>query len=263
MWVLKIQIKSNQAIQITSEQDIQFQAASVNLTAKEEISLEGKGSSFILDNETHFKSSKVSELGIPVPVMYQERMMPITKKYNSSKKKEEEKNFVLDLLGYYDAKKIVEDVKEGEVGLDTVIAGASFTPPGKAAKAIKTGGKVVAQGVKKVGDAIGNVGKKSTHEVTPKLSNTKSKNDSISFKKISPNEIEKKYNLKRGQFHREVKQDILKELTSKNSMYKDEMKKMGKNPDIYLSSNGQIQIVSTQHKGRLFKTNWNIKQFLP
>ena len=78
--------------------------------------------------------------------MYQERMMPITKKYNSSKKKEEEKNFVLDLLGYYDAKKIVEDVKEGEVGLDTVIAGASFTPPGKAAKAIKTGGK----GIKKV-----------------------------------------------------------------------------------------------------------------
>ncbi len=78
--------------------------------------------------------------------MYQERMMPITKKYNSSKKKEEEKNFVLDLLGYYDAKKIVEDVKEGEVGLDPFIAGASFTPSGKAAKAIKTGGK----GIKKV-----------------------------------------------------------------------------------------------------------------
>ena len=61
MWVLKIQIKSNQAIQITSEQDIQFQAASVHLTAKEEISLEGKNSSLILDNETHFKSSKVME----------------------------------------------------------------------------------------------------------------------------------------------------------------------------------------------------------
>ena len=104
-------------------------------------------------------------MGIPVPVMYQERMMPITKKYNSSKKKqkkkEEEKNFVLDLLGYYDAKKIVEDVKEGEVGLDPFIAGANFTPPEKAAKAIKTGGEVVAQGVKKVGDAIVNVGKKS------------------------------------------------------------------------------------------------------
>ena len=50
---IKIQIKSNQAIQ--------FQAASVNLTAKEEISLEGKDSSLILDNEPHFKSSKVME----------------------------------------------------------------------------------------------------------------------------------------------------------------------------------------------------------
>ena len=123
-----------------------FRPPSVHLTAKEEISLEGKNSSLILDNETHVKESKISEWGIPVPVMYQERMMPITKKYNSSKKKEEEKNFVLDLLGYYDAKKIVEDVKEGEVGLDPFIAGASFTPPGKAAKAIKTGGK----GIKKV-----------------------------------------------------------------------------------------------------------------
>ena len=94
LWVLKIQIKSNQAIQITSEQDIQFQAPSVHLTAKEEISLEGKNSSLILDNETHFKSSKVSELGIPVPVMYQERMMPITKKYNSSKKKQKKKRIL-------------------------------------------------------------------------------------------------------------------------------------------------------------------------
>ena len=84
-----IQIKSNQAIQITSEQDIQFQAPSVHLTAKEEISLEGKNSSLILDNETHFKSSKVSELGIPVPVMYQERMMP--KKQTKSQKESGEK----------------------------------------------------------------------------------------------------------------------------------------------------------------------------
>ena len=83
---IKIQIKSNQAIQ--------FQAASVHLTAKEEISLEGKDSSLILDNETHFKESKISEWGIPVSVMYQERMMPITKKYNSSKKKQKKKRIL-------------------------------------------------------------------------------------------------------------------------------------------------------------------------
>ena len=38
-----------------------FRPPSVHLTAKEEISLEGKDSSLILDNETHFKSSKVME----------------------------------------------------------------------------------------------------------------------------------------------------------------------------------------------------------
>ena len=38
-----------------------FRPPSVHLTAKEEISLEGKDSSLILDNEPHFKSSKVME----------------------------------------------------------------------------------------------------------------------------------------------------------------------------------------------------------
>ena len=78
MWVLKIQIKSNQAIQ--------FQAPSVHLTAKEEISFEGKNSSLILDKETHVKESKVSELGVLVlPVFYQERML--LKKHTRGKKK--------------------------------------------------------------------------------------------------------------------------------------------------------------------------------
>ena len=79
-----IQIKSNQAIQITSEQDIQFQAPSVNLTAKEEISLEGKNRSLILDKETHFKSSKISGLGVPVPSSYQQAVIPKTSSRVSS-----------------------------------------------------------------------------------------------------------------------------------------------------------------------------------
>jgi len=60
-----------------------------------------------------------------------------------------------------------------------------------------------------------------------------------------------------------VKPDILAELTSSNSPYKDLMKKMGNNPDIYLSSDGQIQIVSTQFKGKSFITDLNIADFLP
>ena len=63
-----------------------FRPPSVNLTAKEEISLEGKNSSLILDNETHVKESKVSELGVLVlPVFYQERML--LKKHTRGKKK--------------------------------------------------------------------------------------------------------------------------------------------------------------------------------
>ena len=63
-----------------------FRPPSVHLTAKEEISLEGKNRSLILDNETHVKESKVSELGVLVlPVFYQERML--LKKHTRGKKK--------------------------------------------------------------------------------------------------------------------------------------------------------------------------------
>ena len=63
-----------------------FRPPSVHLTAKEEISLEGKNRSLILDKETHVKESKVSELGVLVlPVFYQERML--LKKHTRGKKK--------------------------------------------------------------------------------------------------------------------------------------------------------------------------------
>lgn len=89
------------------------------------------------------------------------------------------------------------------------------------------------------------------------------KGDSNSYKRYEPKEIEKKYGLKKGEFHRKVKSDVLSDLTNKNSPYKDLMKKMGNNPDIYLSSNGKIEIVSTQFKGKSFITDLNIVNFLP
>ena len=61
-----------------------FRPPSVHLTAKEEISLEGKNSSLILDNETHFKSSKISGLGVPVPSSYQQAVIPKTSSRVSS-----------------------------------------------------------------------------------------------------------------------------------------------------------------------------------
>ncbi len=81
------------------------------------------------------------------------------------------------------------------------------------------------------------------------------------FKNYSAKEIEKKYDLKKGQFH-QVKQDIVKDLSHKNSPYKDSMKKVGNNPDVHLSSNGTIRVMSRDGKTS-FDTNWNIRDFLP
>ncbi|MBQ2802853.1 MAG: hypothetical protein IJF07_03035 [Lachnospiraceae bacterium] len=86
---------------------------------------------------------------------------------------------------------------------------------------------------------------------------------SKSYTKYDPKQIEKKYNLKKGQFHREIKPYILADLSSKNSPYKDLLRKMGNNPDIYLSADGQIQIVSTQFNGKSFITDLYIDDFLP
>ena len=62
-------------------------------------------------------------------------------------KPSEEENLFLDLLGYYDAKKVITDIGRGEVDLDTLKAGASLIPAGKVIK------------LPKVIKAIGNVGK--------------------------------------------------------------------------------------------------------
>jgi len=81
------------------------------------------------------------------------------------------------------------------------------------------------------------------------------------FKNYSAKEIERKFDLKKGEFH-QVKQDIVKDLTNKNSPYKDSMKKVGNNPDIHLSSDGTIRVMSRDGKTS-FDTNWNINDFLP
>ena len=89
------------------------------------------------------------------------------------------------------------------------------------------------------------------------------KNGSKAYAKYDAKQIEKIFDLKKGQFHREIKPDILADLASKDSPYKDLLSKIGKNPDIYLSADGQIQIVSTQYKGKSFITDLYIADFLP
>ena len=79
-----------------------------------------------------------------------------------------------------------------------------------------------------------------------------------SFKKYSAAEIERKYGLKKGQYHREIKKKILSDV--KNS-YRKQMKAVGENPDILLSPSGQIQIVSTNNTGKPFVTDLFIQWY--
>ena len=65
---------------------------------------------------------------------------------------EEEENFVLDLLGWYDLKKVAKDVINGDIGLDTIIAGASIIPYGKILKVPKAA--KIAKGEEKVTDDV-------------------------------------------------------------------------------------------------------------
>lgn len=76
-------------------------------------------------------------------------------------------------------------------------------------------------------------------------------------------DISKKIWIKKGQYHREIKPQIISDLSSGNSPYKKEMRKMGNNPDIYLSEDGRIQIVSTAYSGKSFETDWYITDYLP
>ncbi|WP_158002937.1 hypothetical protein, partial [Lysinibacillus sp. FJAT-14222] len=122
----------------------------------------------------------------------------------------------------------------------------TFYKPAKVADKAKDGAKIIesqAEHAKKEKEITGNKG-------TGK-----------DFKNYSAKEIERKFDLKKGEFH-QVKQDIVKDLTNKNSPYKDSMKKVGNNPDIHLSSDGTIRVMSKDGKTS-FDTNWNIKDFLP
>ncbi|MCQ1530217.1 pre-toxin TG domain-containing protein [Lutispora saccharofermentans] len=72
---------------------------------------------------------------------------------------------------------------------------------------------------------------------------------------------ERTYGLGKGRFH-EVKGDILKQLTSKDSPYKALMKKVGDNPDIGLDDLGNI-VIKSRKNGVQFETDLSFDSFLP
>ena len=115
---------------------------------------------------------------------------------------------------------------------------------------------------KKIEQAAKEAAAKNNAVAAPASPDPDDDKSSSNFKKYSANEIERKYGMKSGQYHREVKRDILSDL-AKNPSYKSLLNKMGKNPDIYLSPDGRIQIVSTVYKGKSFITDLYIQYYLP
>jgi hypothetical protein len=75
-------------------------------------------------------------------------------------------------------------------------------------------------------------------------------------------QIEKEYGLKKEQFHREVKQDVLKDLTSGNSPYKGAIDKLGRNPDVLIDNYGNVCLKSTQ-TGATVTTNIPFESYVP
>jgi RHS repeat-associated protein len=97
-------------------------------------------------------------------------------------------------------------------------------------------------------------------------SNNSNKNDpnknkpEVKYKNAK--QIEKEYGLKKGQFHREVKQDVLKDLTSGNSPYKGAIDKLGRNPDVLIDNYGNVCLKSTQ-TGATVTTNIPFESYVP
>ena len=79
---------------------------------------------------------------------------------------------------------------------------------------------------------------------------------SMNFKYKSPAQIAKLLDTTVDNFHKKTKPAILKKVGSKI------LKKIGYNPDIYLSADGTIQLVSTINKKMSFETCLNIFDFI-
>ena len=118
-----------------------------------------------------------------------------------------------------------------------------------------------------VGDATGGSGTGSAAPDPDDNGNKKNKKPSSKkgdYKKRLPEEIEKRYDLKNGQFHKQVKKDILSTLGKNLSKAPKEIKiflKKNSNPDILLDKNGFIALQSRDTK-EVVITGLNILEFI-
>lgn len=61
-----VHFESNEEIQLHSQENLNFQGTNIQMQAGNEILLESNGSSLVLDNITHIKGGRISQLGIPI-----------------------------------------------------------------------------------------------------------------------------------------------------------------------------------------------------
>lgn len=85
-------------------------------------------------------------------------------------------------------------------------------------------------------------------------------NTNFTFPKGS-NDIKRVFGVEEKTFHKQVKSEILKQI-SRDSEYGKEFRKMGKNPDIGVDAQGNIVLRNVQ-TGETLSTNWQLKDFLP
>ncbi|MEQ8156525.1 MAG: hypothetical protein ABRQ25_16870 [Clostridiaceae bacterium] len=77
------------------------------------------------------------------------------------------------------------------------------------------------------------------------------------YKNYDAKQIEKKYGLKKGEFH-QIKKDILVEA---KKAFPKEMKRVGDNLDIHLNQDGLMKVVSRTSNAS-FELKWDIQSFI-
>ncbi len=105
-------------------------------------------------------------------------------------------------------------------------------------------------------------GEKGSQSNSNDPNNSQDPNKGPKIKWKTAREFERDYGLKKGDFH-DFKKQILKDLTSKDSPYKDAMKKVGNNPDIGVNEAGNICVKATNGSGNIVQTNIPTTSYVP
>jgi len=80
------------------------------------------------------------------------------------------------------------------------------------------------------------------------------------YRKINERQFEREHGLKKNEFHRDIKQNILSQARQE---FTSQIGRVGNNPNIHLDSKGFIRLVHATDKTIFHDTGWKIVNFLP